>query len=147
MATTRTVAGEATVGLAEETRDYANRVNGAWVNNAHQGAAALQRWTDTVAAFVPALSRDYAVPSPKQFVDTTFDIVSRTLEFQRQIAQELIDGYGPLYSSDGQPAPEKAAQRANEILQQAGEHAEETADRAKQPAGEGSGRSSARSRS
>lgn len=142
MADTRTVAGESTLGLAEETRDYLNRVSNAWVENTQQSADAAQRVADTFSAFVPALSRDYAVPSPKQVIDTTFDIANQVvdyqrqaLDFQRRIAQQIVDGFGRLYSSDEQPASEKAAQRANEALQKVGQQTEENVAQARQSNG------------
>ena len=144
MADTRTVAGETTIGFAEESRDYLNRVSNAWVGTAQQGADAFQRVTDTFQAFLPAFSRDYAVPSPKQVIDTTFDIANQVVDYQRQaldvqrqIAHQLVEGFGKLYSSDEQPAPEKAAQRANEALQKVGQQTEESVEQARQSNGNG----------
>ena len=136
MAETKTWAGEATLGAAEESRDYLNRVSGALVGNTHQALQATQRVTGALQQvgqqFSPALAQDYQVPSPKQLIDTSYDFATRMLDLQRQLAHQWIDGFGGLYSSDETPAPEKVAQRANEGIQKVSEQARQAQEQAQQ---------------
>jgi hypothetical protein len=113
MAETKNAVNEATVGFAEESRDYVNRVTGAWTE-------AAQRWVNAAQQFVPTLRPEgFQVPNPKDFIDASYDIVEQALGYQRQLVHEVYDRFGTLVSTDQQPVQEKVTDQVNQAKDQA----------------------------
>ncbi|MDP9399087.1 MAG: hypothetical protein M3P96_15280 [Actinomycetota bacterium] len=137
MAENRDAVREATVGFAEESRDYVNRVTDVWTDATERWVNALQQSTQQ---FVPSIRPEaVAVPSPKELVDASYDIAEQILGFQRQLTHTILDRFGTLASSDDQPIQEKVAQQATQQVQQAGQQGQQAGQQAQQGAQSGSG--------
>ena len=120
----RNLVTEATVGFAEETRDYVNRLSGAWTE-------ATQRWVGALQQFTPNVNAEgYGVPSQKEVIDASFDIAEQVLGFQRQLASQIADRFGSLVTTDGQPLGDKIAQQLNEQAQQASSQVQQATQQA-----------------
>jgi len=108
MAETKNTLTRTTEGLSEESRDYVNRVTGAWNE-------ATQRWVNAAQQFIPTLRPEgFQVPNPKEFIDASFDIVEQALGYQRQLVHEVYDRFGTLASSDDRPVGDKIVEAVNE---------------------------------
>ena len=115
---------EAAVGFAEESRDYVNRLAGAWTD-------ATQRWVGAFQQFTPNVNAEgYGVPSQKEVIDASFDIAEQILGFQRQLAHQIADRFGSLVTTDGQPVGDKIAQQLNDQVQQANSQVQQAAQQA-----------------
>ena len=113
MAETKYFANEATVGLAQESRDYINRVTDAYSD-------AAQRWVDAGSQIVPAWQPDgFKVPNPKDLLNSYFDLAEQVLGAQRKLVEQAFDQFGKLASTDEKPAYEKAAEQATNASRQA----------------------------
>ncbi len=138
MAENRDAVREATVGFAEESRDYVNRVTDVWTDATERWVNALQQSTQQ---FVPSIRPEaVAVPSPKELVDASYDIAEQILGFQRQLTHTILDRFGTLASSDDQPIQEKVAQQATQQVQQ-GQQAGQQAQQGAQSGSGATGRS------
>ena len=137
MAENRDAVREATVGFAEESRDYVNRLTDVWTDATERWVSAVQQSTQQ---FVPSIRPDaVAVPSPKEFVDATYDIAEQILGFQRQLTHTVLERFGTLASSDDQPIQEKAAQQANQQVQQVAQQAQQAQQQVQGQQGQGQG--------
>ncbi len=102
----RNVMGDATTGFAEFSRDYLNKVAGAWGDTTERWNAASQR--------LPAFGRDFNAPNPKELVDASYDIIEQMIGMQRELAHRVLDRFGSIVSDDERPAQDKMTDRVNE---------------------------------
>ena len=99
-------------GLVESSRRYLEAITEVWVQSVDQAARAGQWTTSAAGQLVPTPSADYAVPTPKQLLDTSFELAQQVLNLQRQIAGVLLGGPAAAASGDDQATPGRAGQRA-----------------------------------
>ena len=103
---TRTHAGDATIGFAEFSRDYLNKLAGAWGDTTERWNAASQRF--------PAFGRDFNAPNPKELVDASYDIIEQVIGMQRELAHRVLDRFGSIVSDDDRPVQDKMTERVND---------------------------------